>query len=85
MRQEIYMMEEKISKTSDSLAYAHQVKLRVLREMTIDQSMAEFLSLCHDFAEPFDKTESVYRQSRLVAIRDLQSRLRKSSGRLRKL
>lgn len=67
--------------SADALNYARRTKETALRQMTVAQSIAEFLSLNRDFASMMEETEPLYRQARLEAMWALQRRLHESFAR----
>ncbi|UCF96855.1 MAG: hypothetical protein JSV89_17000 [Spirochaetaceae bacterium] len=48
---------------------------RLLREMTIEESFQQLLSLQSDFEPQLQRTESLFRADRLAYLEDLQNKL----------
>jgi len=64
--------------TPDQVAYALRVKETYLREMSVAEGIAEYLSLMAEFGPMLEQTEEIYRQQRLQDLRNLQDRLHRA-------
>lgn len=49
---------------------------RLLREMTIEESVRTFLSLCHTMSPLIDATKDIFLSDRLAYLTELQEKLR---------
>ncbi|MDX2043364.1 MAG: hypothetical protein SF097_19260 [Acidobacteriota bacterium] len=54
-----------------------RANLRSLREMTIEESVKSYLSLCHSLAPFLEESRSVFLADRAAYLTELQERLRK--------
>lgn len=54
-----------------------RANLRLLREMTIEESTKTYLSLCHSLAPLLEESRTVFLSERVAYLTELQERLRK--------
>ena len=66
---------EKLSRLRDGWEEAEIEEARLLRNMTIEESIGHLLSLQDAFEPELQRTEGLFRSERLATLKDLQKRL----------
>jgi hypothetical protein len=75
---------EKLSRHREGWEQVEKEEIRLLRELTVEESLRHLLTIQDAFESQLQRTESLFRSERLAYLEELQNRLGRLAKRMDK-